>query len=297
MTVFKAILNIIEWNRILYFSFIIFLAKYSFLYGFGFETVFSFLDTCLFTVSCIFMYAAIYLLSYYYNNKSKNIVVQNIKHLAFTVLIFAFFLGTYLSFKINKPYFSLVYLLCFFSVLFYSKKVHEKSFTSSLIKSFTLPFTIIGLWWIDTPINLTPIQWELFFNLQFITIIYLILSFLSTLSEQLIINISNINNDHLNKRKTLPILLGRKRAKNVAFAIMSFSAFLIVLLAMYFKNTKYLFITIIVSNLFPQLYLLYFFTKTTTNKSLKSFLKTMRYFHVFGILGIIAIAYYFKYVI
>lgn len=296
MKTLKIFFNIVDWKRLLYFSFIIFLAKYCFLYGFGFETTLSFVDITIFTFSCMLFYISIYTLKHYYVNKIS-LNLQNLKIISFICLVLGFLAGVYLSFKIQKPYFSFLFLFCAILAIVFSKHTEKNSFLSHLIKSFLLPFTILCVWAIDTPINLTTNQWNIFFKLQFITMAYLLLSFISTLIEETIKGITTINEDNLNKRKTIPILLGRKRAKSVILSMMFFSAILILLLAFSLKQSKYLFITVVLSNLLPQVYTMYLLTKATTNKSYRSLLKRMKAFHAFGIMGVIAIAYYFKYVI
>ena len=298
MTVFSAVLNIIEWKRLLYFSFVIFLAKFCFLFGFGYETRLSFLDVGIFTTFCILLYCSNYLLTYYYHNSNlKTKKLYQIKTISLILVFIAVSLGLFFSFKINNLYFSIVFLIISFSVFFYSKHSNENSFTRYLVKSFTIPLTILFLLWLDEPIDLTMKQWGLFFELQFIIVAYLLLSFLSTLIEEIITGIKNINQDNLKKHKTLPILLGRKRAKKIALFILFTSTFLIFFLALYFIRIKYLFFTIIISNWLPKIYLISVLTKAATNSELELFLKKMNFFHFFGILGIVLIAYLYKHVI
>ena len=103
MKTIKIIFNLIDWVKVLYLTFIIFLAKYCFLYGFGFETTLSFLDVTLFTTSCIFFYISIYALNYYFLNKNKKTArsLPIFKIGSYILLIAGLLLGIYLSFKIN----------------------------------------------------------------------------------------------------------------------------------------------------------------------------------------------------
>lgn len=300
MKALKIIFNSIDWVNVLYLSFIIFLAKYCFLYGFGFQTTFSFIDISLFAISCSFFYKATYLLRHYYNSDSKQIkpCLNTIKYTAFTFVVIALLFGFYLSFKIEKPFFSILFIVFCYLTFVYSKFAKKKSFLDSLIKSFIIPFVISCVWWLDSPINLTAKEWELFFQLQFITIVYLMLAFLGTLSEEILKDISNIDEDNYNNYKTLPILFGRKRAKNTALTLMIISNMLIILLTMYFINIKYLFYVIYISNGVPQLLVVYYtITAVNTSDYKKLLNKKMIFFKTIGIIGVVAIAYYFKYVI
>ncbi len=297
MTIFNAILNIIQWKSLLYFAFVIFLAKFCFLFGFGFETILSFFDLLLFTVSCTLLYASTYLLSFYYNNKTKRKDFKKIELTSFLFVFTAIILGVYFSFKIDNLYFSIVFFIISLLVFTYSKYSKENSFTRYLVKSFAIPITIIFVLWLDEPVNLNNTQWNLFFKLQLIIVVYLLLSFLSTLMDEIISGIKNINKDNLNNLKTLPILLGRKRAKRVALAMMFISALLITYLAVYFIKIKFLFITILVFNWLPRIYLIYLLTKTYTTKDYKVLLLRMKLLHFYGLISVLLIAYYFKYVI
>ena len=293
MTILNTILNIIQWKRLLYFSFIIFLAKFCFLFGFGFETILSFFDLLLFTVSCTLLYASTYLLSFYYHNKTKRKDFKKIELTSFLFVFTAIILGVYFSFKIDNLYFSIVFFIISLLVFTYSKYSKENSFTRYLVKSFAIPITVIFVLWLDEPVNLNNTQWNLFFKLQLIIVVYILLSFLNTLTEEIIKGIKNINKDNLKKLKTLPILLGRKRAKRIALAMMFTSALLITYLALYFIKIKFLFFAVILFNWLPRVYLIYSLIKSSTNKDYKLLLKKMRYLHFFGLLGIVSIAYYF----
>ena len=298
MKTIKIIFNLIDWVKVLYLTFIIFLAKYCFLYGFGYETLFSFIDVCLFAITCSFFYKATFLLIFFFKNDYIKLK-PHLKKIKFTALLFLFIgltSGIYLSFKIDKSYFSLLFISCSISAIVYAKLLEKKSFFDSLIKSFLTPFTILCFWWLDTPINLTSEEWTIFFKLQFITVIYLILAFLGTLNEEIIKSICTINEDNSLKNKTLPILFGRKRAKIVSLFLMGISSFLILFLALSFTAITYLFVTILITNLLPQLIIVYYTLKATTNNKFKQLLKAIKPLKAVGILGVIAITYYFKYV-
>ena len=298
MKTIKIIFNLIDWEKVLYLTLIIFLAKYCFLYGFGYETLFLFIDVCLFAVTCSFFYNATFLLIFFFKNYYNKLKphLKKIKFTAISFIIIGLTSGIYLSFKIDKSYFSLLFISCSISVIIYAKCLEKKSFIDGLIKSFLTPFTILCFWWLDTPINLTSEEWTIFFKLQFITIIYLILAFLSTLSEEIIRSICTINKDNTLKNKTLPILFGRKRAKIVALFLMGISSFLILFLALYFKATTYIFVTILITNLLPRLIIVYRTLKANTNYKFKQILKVIKPLRAVGILGVISITYYFKYV-
>ena len=298
MNTVKIIFNAIEWQKVLYLMFVILLTKYCFLYGFGYDTTLSIIDIILFALTCGFFYKATFLLSYYFKSNSKALKIYKpaIKYTAFIFISIGVLLGVFLSIKINQPHFLFIILICGFLAIVYSRFAKEKSFLNNIIKSFLLPFAIFCVFFLDTPINLTVKEWETFLNLQFITIIYLILTFIDALHQENLKDFSTIKEDNANNLKTLPILFGRKRAKDVSYILVIFIGILIVYLTVSFITISFLFKTFLFLNIAPYLVTTYFFFKAKTAKDYIQLLKISKYISVIGILGILAIAYYFKYV-
>lgn len=292
-------LNIIQWKRLLYFSFVLFLFKYCFLYGYGFKTSLTFLDLSILTCSFSLLFAAGYLFNYRLtkNEKKNKFPVETAKKLALSLSFISLALGVYVSIKIEKPLHSFIFAFGIFLTFVYSKTITKKSFLNNLIQSFLIPFAIICLWWFDTPINLKSAQWDLFYKLELTTIIYAFVSFLSNLVRVLVIDIKDIDKDHYHKHQTIPILLGRKRAKSVVLAISIFICFFVFSLAILLTHIKFISLTIIILATIPELYFIYQLLKTKSKSDYKKLYKTTNIVYLLGVLTIPVVAYYFKYVI
>lgn len=298
---YGSFINIIQLKRLLYFSFVLFLFKFCFLYGYGFKTALSFFDLGILTFSFISLFAAGYLFNYYHrkvnSKKKKPFPLKKAKTLSLVFSAISLILGVLLSLKIQKPLYIFIFIFGVIITYTYSKSAIKKTFLNNLIQSFLIPFAIICLWWFDAPVNLSSPQWDLFFKLQLATILYACVSFLSNLVRVLIIDIKNVDKDHFNKHHTIPILLGRKRAKNIILAISIFTCFFVFSLAILFADIKYIYLTIIILGTIPELYFIYHLMKASTKNDFIKLYKITNIVYMLGILSIPIIAYYFKYVI
>ena len=118
-------------------------------------------------------------------------------------------------------------------------------------------------------------------------IIYISFSVLTNVIREIIKDIEDINGDLKIKAKTLPIVLGRKRASKVAFF---FSAVLLVVLLVVLQSLKEEYLLLFYGLIFILLPLLYFMYKLWISKTKKDFSKLsnlMKLIMLFGILSMI----------
>lgn len=291
--------NIIHWKELLYFIFLLFLFKFCFLYGYGFKTTLSFFDLSLLALSSVFIIASGYLTNYFKRKQGiKNVFpLQEIKVAIIVFAFLGFFLGVLLSFKINKPSYSFIFLFCLIATILYAINTKKKTFIDSIGKSFLKPFIILVVLWFDAPISLTPSQWDLFFKLQAIAIVYIIISFLGNIVREIVIDINKINNDYSRKNSTLPVLLGRKRAKNIALVLSILVSFIVIYFSITFLKSKYLLLSVLLLVTLPELIFIYYLIQASTQKNFKFLYKISNIAYLLGILSVPIVTYYFKYVI
>ncbi|REH48795.1 hypothetical protein C7448_10573 [Tenacibaculum gallaicum] len=292
-------LNIIQWKKIVYFIFILFLFKFSFLHGYGFKTTLSFLDLGLLSISSAFLLASGYLTSFYFRSPQKKtkFPLQKAKKTSIYLMFIGIIIGLFLSVKISKPWYGFIFITCPIIVYLYSKNNIQKTFFSNIVTSFLKPFALLTLLWFDFPLNLSIKQWELFYDLQLITIGYVVISFLSNIVIEIIIDIINVNQDNLNKQNTLPVLLGRKRAKNIALMLSVIGCFFVFSIAIAFIKNKFIFSTIMLLGTIPELYFIYRLMVASETKDYQILHKISYFNFFFALLSVPTIAYYIKYVI
>lgn len=290
------LLNIIRWKQHLYLIFVLFLFKFCFLSGYGFETILSFFDLAILTTSILLLLASSYLVTFFYKKKGskKLFFVKESKILAITFGILGLLLSTFLCFKMNKPNYSFIFFISYTITFIYSKQIKHKTFTANIVKSFLKSFAILFICWFDFPINLSSSQLDLFFSIQVIVVLYVIISFLSNIGREIIIDINNINHDNRYNHKTLPILLGRKRAKKIAMILAIIVCITVLSIAFLHVKNTYVRTVIVTLGTIPQLTFIYYLINSNNYKFLFRIIN-IGYFLAF--LSILIISYHLKYVI
>lgn len=117
---------------------------------------------------------------------------------------------------------------------------------------------------------------------------YVVFSFLTTLIREMVKDIEDIDGDHNMRMKTLPIVLGVKRSRNVIIIISLFFAVLLILfIKAIFEDSKGIFLglyfTILI--LLPFLLFLYRLWSASTKKHFHSLSNLMKLIMLFGILS------------
>jgi len=295
----NSFINIIQWKKIIYFVFILFLFKFCFLYGYGFKTTLSFFDLGLLSIASALLLASGYITSFIIRKQHKKtrLNLKKIKKLSFLLTFIGVLAGILLSFKIERPFNGILFIICPIIVHFYIKSNIKKTFISNIVTAFLKPFALLTLLWFDCPIDLTHDQWTLFYNLQLITIAYIIISFFSNIVIEIIFDLININEDNQNKQNTLPILLGRKRARNISLLLSIICCFFLFSIALAFYDSTFIFATLMLLGIIPDLYFIYYLMKASEVKDYQKLIK-ISYFNFFlALLSIPLIAYHFKHVI
>lgn len=296
----KLFFDIIRWKELLYLSFVLFLFKFSFLHGYGFETALSFTDLGLLAFSGCLILASGHLINYAYRKSKKKHVkfpIKKAKKYSYITAILGVFLGAFLCFKIGKLSYIIVFILSIIAVLVYSRTVTKKTFINNLVKAFLKSSIILLVLWFDAPINLSISQWNLFYLLETVIISYFIISFLSNIVREIIIDFNNINIDNAKKHNTLPIVLGRRRAKKTAIIIAIISCLFVFSFAIINLKNTFIVTTILLFGTLPELVFIYFLLLASSNKDYKRLYKLANVAYLLSMLTIPILAYYFKYVI
>ncbi|OSY89209.1 hypothetical protein WH52_00715 [Tenacibaculum holothuriorum] len=297
---FDSFLSIIKWKKLVHIVVVQFLFKYCFLYGYGFETKLTFVDLGVLSLSTITILASGYLAGYYLRYKSnKHLVFSSKDALALSVIfgVTGVALGIYLSVFIGKPYYSIIQFISLFGAILYFKLVRKKTFFNNIMEGVLKVLCVLIVWWFDYPIELNAAQANTFFYLQLITIFYVTYSFLGNILREILIDIININNDYIKKHKTLPIVLGRKRAKNIILTVSIFILFATVAFALLVVKDKFILGVIFLFGTVPQLWFIKRLMGVNTSIEYQKFMKVSNLVYILAVVSIPIIAIYFKYVI
>ena len=128
-------------------------------------------------------------------------------------------------------------------------------------------------------------------SIVFMTIAsYMIFSFLTTLVREIIKDIEDIDGDYQMKMKTLPIVLGRRRARNVAIGLSILLVFLLmVVLKILLEDSFFLSLAtyLLVGTLLPTIYFTYKLWSAKKKKHFHLLSNMMKMIMFFGILSMI----------
>ncbi|MBL4606197.1 MAG: UbiA family prenyltransferase [Flavobacteriaceae bacterium] len=212
-----------------------------------------------------------------------------------TLNIIALFSGIFLSIYKERPSLSLVFVITILLLFLYSKYFKRVPLVGNIIVSVIITFVIWIVYLFDFNGGnnssgffsfLSAIFKSLF--LYMLVVYYSVFSFTTTLIREIIKDIEDINGDYKMKMKTLPIILGKKRARNIAIFFSTILAFfLLISIKGFAKNTDtqilawYLSILICI----PMLFFIYKLWNAKTKKQYHFLSNLMKLIMLLGILS------------
>ncbi len=132
-------------------------------------------------------------------------------------------LGCYIAYLVRKPFFSLIFIYCIFTLWTYSKSMKSSFLLGNLQVSFLTSLSIFNVALFDiipNGINKTNGEMMIFR----IILIYAAFAFITTLIREIIKDLEDMEGDKEINAKTLAITYGIKRTKwvSLAFIILTF---------------------------------------------------------------------------
>ncbi|MBV1888253.1 MAG: UbiA family prenyltransferase, partial [Urechidicola sp.] len=211
-----------------------------------------------------------------------------ISYLVFTIIGVS--LGLYISFEANIPLLSLSFIIIALFLFLYSFTLKRIALVGNITISTMIGFSILIVGLLDVASSFNDVQILKQLLVLKIILAFSLFSFGINFIRELIKDIEDIDGDYATGMRTLPILLGRKRAQNFVFVVSVIFALSIIyiLTSSQFLNTyilAYGFILIVL----PLLYFCYkLYQANTMNdfKKLSSLLKTIM---ILGMLSLVII--------
>lgn len=200
-------------------------------------------------------------------------------------------LGITFSLKIGKPTFAFIFIGAALLLYFYSKKLKGKPFIGNFTIAFLIGICIILLGFFEFNFPIKNEHQNLAFN---IIILLSIFAFLINLTREIIKDIEDINGDYALKMKTLPIILGINRTKNIAL----FTTFLTIGLLMYLILNfsvmyKFTILYLLITVMLP---LVYIFLKLFSAKNKTDFKKISILLKISMFLGVNSLVIFSKFI-
>lgn len=301
------LLKLIRWSNLLMIAFIQIVIKYALLQSFGVAMALDHLHFALLVLISIGLVAAGYIINDVYDvdadvvNKSKNVFIntsiteKTAYNLFFAFNILSIGLGFYLSNAIGKSSFFSFFVMISISLYVYASSLKRMPFVGNIIISALVGFSVLIVGIFDVVPMIYPGNASTQSTILDILLDYALFAFIITLLREMIKDIEDIDSDYKAGYNTLPIAIGRERAKKIAFAV-SFlpMAAIIYYIVTYLYMHTVLIIYFLLFLLAPLLYvsIKLFLAKTQAHYAHISFV--LKLIMLFGIISMILFKYILK---
>jgi len=234
-------LKLIRYKNLIMVLLTMILTKYALISSFLKESNLSGFDFLILSLSVLLITAGGYIINDIYDieadkiNKPHKVYISNtiskkratVFYLVFTIL--GLILGLWLSFLKNIEILLLYFIATAVLLFLYSKYLKRLPLLGNLLISLLVPFIIILVYEFDKKLVAKS---ELFNDLFLsITVLYyMFFAFLTTLIRELIKDIEDVDGDFKLKMKTLPILIGKIRTRNISIFLSLLLLFFLFLL-------------------------------------------------------------------
>jgi len=207
------------------------------------------------------------------------------KYVSFFTSFTGFLLGLYLCVINNVLYLIAIYLFCILSLFLYSYDLKKRILLGNIVISILCSLTILLTYLFHVKFLTGTVYYST--SLHKIIIGYAFFAFITTLIREIIKDIEDVDGDLKIKAKTLPIVIGRRRASKVAFLFSCILLFFLFLTLLFFKTYD---LILGYGMFFMLIPLLFFMRKLWVSESKKEFseLSSLLKFIMFsGILSMI----------
>lgn len=250
----------------------------------------------LLSLSIICITAGGYIINDYFDikadeiNKPNNVFVginftKKQSLIFFTILFLkGLTLSIYISTLTNKTEYSFIFLATAIALYLYSFWLKKIPLLGNLMVSVFVTLIYIIIKTFDYGGGNTDIEIILYG--------YCIFSFLTTLIREIIKDIEDIDGDHAINSKSLPILIGRKRARRIALGFtFLLLIFLVIAIREFIQNFPYLLGYTLFFIFFPLLYFTYKLLNAETKSDFHFLSITMKIIMFIGILSMLIFAF------
>jgi 4-hydroxybenzoate polyprenyltransferase len=288
-----ACLRLIRWKNLGFLIYLQVLLKYVLFSELKIHTTLTFFQFSLLLGGIVFIMAAGYIINDIFDLKTdlinkplkriipEKISVEQARFLYKSLNTMGITLGIILSLQIERPGFSLLFILSSILLYYYSKLIKKQAIMGNLLVSLLIAFSLIILF-------LAEFRFEELINLpvelQRIGIFLVGFAFMLNFIREIIKDIEDINGDLNTQMGTLPILFGIERTKRLAACICFISVFALIYFCFLYRNDyvfalSYLFIAVIIP-------LMYVGIQLFSAKSKIDFQKLSRLVKIIMFLGI-----------
>jgi 4-hydroxybenzoate polyprenyltransferase len=229
----------------------------------------------------------------------KTISKKNALSTYYVLTILGIVFGIYTSYIKGEVSYSIFFISAIFLLYWYSKSLKRIAFIGNLVVSFLITLTLFIVFVFEmkstsSSSNIVETIVNFFASIStFITVfIYIIFAFLMTLIREMIKDIEDMKGDYALKMKTLPILIGMNRTKNIVLTLSSFVfLFLLFILKEELTPFQLFFWYTIFFIIIPFAWFLYKLYSSKTSKDFHLLSNIIKFIMFFGILSMLLIKF------
>lgn len=284
-------LNLIRWKNLLMIALMQLLIKYAFLEPFGFSFGLSTLQISILILATICIAAAGNIINDIYDvetdfvNKPNKIIIgksisEKTAYNLFIILnVLGVGLGYYLSQSVGRSGFLSIFVIISALLYVYASYLKQMFLVGNIVVSLLVAMSLIVVGIFELLPEITTENRQTLFTFFKIILDYALFAFIINLIREIAKDIEDIDGDYKAGMRTLPIVLGRKRAGNILFVLTLVPLFAVgyyVINSLYKNQTAVIYFLIFV--IAPLLYI-----------SIKSFsAKTKKdYYHISNVLKLV----------
>ena len=301
--------QLIRWKNLVMIIGIQLLFKYNYFAIFSVATALNSFDFSLLQFATVAIAAAGYIINDIYDttadavNKPKKVIIGTIiskkqgYRYYYTLNALGLLAGFYVAYKVGKPSFIAIFIIAVLLLKVYNSDLKKMPVIGNFIVSLlvSLSILIVGVFDIIPAITDKNVVGQ--YHAFQVLIDYSVFAFMFMFLREIVKDIEDISGDKKMNMNTLPILLGRKRTKNIVFSL-SFIPLILVTLYSFnnFSDVPFLLAYMLIVVMLP---LLYFMTKILYAKTKEDYTlasNLLKIIMLLGMLSIIVISFTIEYV-
>jgi 4-hydroxybenzoate polyprenyltransferase len=225
------ILNLIRWKNLLIIALVQILIKYALFVPFGVDITLNWFGFSLLVISTLCIAIAGYIINDIYdvetdlvNRPEKVIVGKTISEKTANNLFIIFnivgvLIGFYLSHLVGKSSFFVLFVLISAVLYIYASYLKRTLLIGNIVVSLLVAFTVIIVGIFDLIPVINDQNQAKQITMLNVLLAYALFAFIINLVREMIKDIEDVDGDHKSGMNTLPIIIGRERARNVIFVV------------------------------------------------------------------------------
>jgi len=297
--IFISFLQLIRWKNLIMIACIQLLFKYIYFPIFSVATTLSNLDFSILLLATVTIAAAGYIINDIYDveadkiNKPNSVIIgQKISakkgYVLYHILnIIGILAGFYIAYRIGKLSFIAIFIITALLLKLYNSDFKKWPLVGNIIVSLmvSLSILIVGIFDVIPAITNENVVEQ--YHAFRVLIDYAVFAFMFMLLREIVKDIEDVNGDKKLKMKTLPIVFGRKRTKNIVF-VLSFVPLILVTFYSFnnFSDVPFILAYMLIVVMLP---LLYFMTKIIYAKTRRNYTYASNLLKVIMLLGMLSI--------